>query len=45
MKFAIIDTLTNRVHVTSYSESVITEIFESGYKTKWGKFKVAKINV
>jgi hypothetical protein len=42
-KFAIVDSVTLRILVTSYNEVIIRSIFNSGFKTNNGTFKVIKI--
>lgn len=42
-KFAIINSVSLKVLVTSYSEKIIKMVFESGFKTVNSKYKVVKI--
>ncbi len=43
MRFAIVDSVTLKVKVTSYSRKLITAIFDSGFKTQSGMFKITTI--
>lgn len=40
MKFAIVDSITLKVKITSYSRKIIEGLYESGFKTSCGLFKI-----